>query len=230
MRSLLALQIGAFLSVSALACGHAGPRADSGDQVASSGATEKRTQGDRRNGVDDYDDDDGYEQTIRSDGDSDDGRGPTDVDGDSDSTSRSAYDQDDSRIRDFGHAAPTAVRRQVAALVKSYYASVADNDGARACSLVYPSLARTFSQDLGEGGPHYLHGLKTCATVVSKIFADNHPQLATYGAHLMVTDVRVKGGLGIAVLGSGRLPGRQIEVIREHGVWRIFALTDKELP
>jgi hypothetical protein len=127
-------------------------------------------------------------------------------------------------------AATVASRRQIATLIKSYYASAVAGDGARACSLVYRSLARTFSQDLGQGGPRYLRGLRTCPKVLSKVFSDNHPQMAAYAAQLELREARVAGGLGIAVLASGQLPGRQIEVIREHGIWKTFALTDKELP
>lgn len=233
MKHLLALPLGVLVSVGALACGHTG-QTGPGSQAASTGTSESSTSARgweaRRSGADDYDEDDGNARAVNSDHDSDDGLKPTDTDGDSDSAGGSAYDRDDRSALDYGQAAPAPVRRQIVALVEGYYSAAAKGDGARACSLVYRSLAKTFSQDLGQGGPRYLRGLSTCAAVLSRIFSDNHAQLAAYDSALTVPTVRVSKGLGIALLASGRLPGRQIETIREQGTWKIFALTDKELP
>jgi hypothetical protein len=180
----------------------------------------------------DYDDDDYTRGRSYDDGDSDDSDKPGDRDGDIDSVggNGSYYDSDDSGVRHFGHAASQSDRRIIAALVKRYYDVAVAGDGAKACALIDASLADSIPQELGDAGPHYLRGLNTCAEILSKMFEQNHLQLSTYAAKLQITGVRLSGTLGLVILGFKTVPGRQIEVIHDHGIWKMYSLLDHELP
>jgi hypothetical protein len=176
----------------------------------------------------DYDPDD-Y-NTRLSDGDNDDIRGPRDRDNDLDNKTGSYYDRDDSSVRAFGRPAGAADRRAITALVERYFAAAATDDGHVACSLLYSKLARIIPESYGKPpGPAYLRG-KTCPEVMTKLFARNHEQLSTYIASLQVASVRLDHNSGLAVLRFAALPGRQVEVEREHKKWKIYALLDRELP
>ncbi len=178
----------------------------------------------------DYDGDDYGRKSLGGDADDDDIGAPTDRDGDTDNGSGSYYDGDDSRARDFGHAADTAERTAITALVKRYYTAIAAQDGAAACPMVVSAEASSVPETLGRpGGPPNSRG-KTCAVVMSKVFALFHKQLSVEAAELEVTGVRVKGNEGVVVLGFKSLPGRQIGVAREGGVWKVTSLVDSELP
>lgn len=179
----------------------------------------------------DYDGDD-HSGEHYGDADNDDSNRPKDRDrdNDSDSNGRSYYDGDDDSVRDFGHAANTADRRAITSVVERYYAAVAREDGATACSVIVSSLANTVPEDLGRPpGPDFARG-NTCAVVMSKVFREFGRQLRAYAARLEVTGVRLEGDHGVAVLGFKSLPGRQIRVAREGGVWKMDALLDSELP
>ena len=150
--------------------------------------------------------------------------------GDGGGRSGSYYDSDDGSIRTFGRAASAADRQEVAAFVKRYYTAAAAEDGAAACPLLTALLASTVPGRLGQRtGPRYSRG-PACATIMSKVFKHFHPQLAAYLPTLEVTGVRLEGDHGLAVLGFRTLPGRQIEVARDRGTWKMGALLDGELP
>jgi hypothetical protein len=176
----------------------------------------------------DYDPDD-YD-TRFSDGDNDDIRGPRDRDNDLDNKTGSYYDRDDSSVRAFGRPAGPADQRAITALVKRYFTAAAADDGHMACSLLYSKLAKIIPESYGKPpGPAYLRG-KTCPEVMTKLFERNHEQLSAYIASLQVAGVRIDHDGGRAVLRFAALPGRQIEVEREHKKWKIYALLDRELP
>jgi hypothetical protein len=183
---------------------------------------------DPRHLVGDYDDDD-Y-GLAHSDGDNDDSRKPPDKDNDNDSSGSSSYDDDDRSVRNFGRRASPVDRKHIIELVKSYYAVAAAERGASACLLIYLPLENTFARSLGEAGPRYLHGLKSCSAILSRMFKLNHRSLTTYTSSLEVTDVRTSGTLGLAVLHFATLPTRQVEVIRDHRSWMMYAPLDNELP
>lgn len=177
----------------------------------------------------DYDGDDYYIQKS-SDLDNDDGHKPRDGDGDYDNRSKSYFDSDDGPVLRFGHAASTADRRAIEAVVKRYFAAAATKDGAAACSIITTPLAKSVPEDLGQPpGPAFLSG-KTCAVVMSKLFKESSLQFTTYAKRLRVVGVRLDRGRGFAILGFRDLPGRRIDVAREGGVWKIQALVDGELP
>lgn len=178
----------------------------------------------------DYDTDDDYRHKPSNDGDNDDLRTRKDRDNDADNRSKSYYDKDDHSVLGFGHAARAADRSAIAALVRRYFAVAAAADGVAACSMIVPSFAKSVPEDLGQSpGPPYSRG-KTCAVVMSKTFEHYHRQLAAHAASLEVSRVRVEGSMGLAVLAFKGLPGRQIQVAREGGVWMMDALLDRELP
>ena len=179
----------------------------------------------RRGQLGDYDED---EWTGQSDKDNDD---ELTVDGDGDTDGgRGHYDADDRSFTTFGRPAGAGDRRAIVSLVKRYYTIAAAGDGTRACALIYAPLASGYPEELGEFGARYLRGLKTCATILSRMFEPNRSLLATYAARLRVGAVRVSGGIGLAFLTSEEMPTRKMETIREAGRWRMYAALDSELP
>jgi hypothetical protein len=156
--------------------------------------------------------------------------------GDDDADETNHKDEDDYSTRNYGHAASAGDKRTIVALVKRYYAVAAADDGARACVLIYSSLAK--GSNLGEAaevayppapGVPPLRG-RSCAQIMSLLFKEDHQQLAADVATIEVTSVRVKGRYGLALLGFRTSPERQIPVRRERGVWKIDTLLDEELP
>lgn len=177
----------------------------------------------------DYDNDDYNNVPHTGDADNDDSK-PTDRDNDSDNSTGSYYDSDDSGVRDFGHAADASDKQVITTLVERYYHVAAAEDGAAGCSMIMKSLERSLPEDLGRSpGPTYLRG-KTCSAVMSKVFKQDHQQLAAYAAGLEITGVRIDGNRGIAVLGFKALPGRQMRLAREGHAWKLEGLLDSELP
>jgi hypothetical protein len=210
-----------------VACGESGSRARSGTSQSTSSATVIRLT--RAHMFGDYDSDDGRGASSASDGDTDDRDKLRGTDNDSDG-GHLRYDSDDSDIVHFGRAASPTARRAITALVKHYYAAAATDDGAKACPLIFSRLAKGLPETLGVGGPAYLRGSKTCAEVLRRLFARNAAQLAADAAQLEITGVRVAGKTALALLGFRTLPERQIEVIREGNVWKLYAPLDNELP
>jgi len=220
--------LGRFFSPMALAlflclagCGHATRTASQAD---SPGAIPRST-----SITGDYDRDDDYPNKPTSDGDDDDSK-PTDRDQDSDNPGNSYFDSDDRSLRDFGRVAPPADRRAITRLVKRYFAAAAAHDGAAACAMILPALAKTAPETLGRPpGPSYARGT-TCAAVISRIFIHYHRQLAAHLPTLEVSDVRVRGDSCVVVMAFKSLPGREIRLVRERRVWRMAAWLDTELP
>jgi hypothetical protein len=175
----------------------------------------------------DYDND---EHGGPVDGDKDTIKGPRDGDNDLDNPTKSYYDGDDGSVRLYGQEADPADTQAVSALVARYYDAAASENGSAACALLYRKIADTVAEVYGRPpGQAFLQGT-TCAAVMRKAFVQFHNQLSAYHARLEVDAVRVSGGHGIAVLRFAGLPGRQIEVRREHKTWRIDDLLDRELP
>jgi hypothetical protein len=140
-------------------------------------------------------------------------------------------DTNNNSVLDYGHAASPSDDKAVTALVKRYYTAAAAGDGASACSMIIPSLAKAVPEDYGRApGPTYLRGGKSCPAVMSLLFKHSHQQLATYLATLKVVRVRLNGKNGLVVLSFGTLPERQISVDQHGSAWKIEALLDSELP
>jgi hypothetical protein len=122
----------------------------------------------------------------------------------------------------YGKEAGRADKRAITAFVKRYYAAAAAGDGARACSLLYSTLAA----GLGEGQDQPLPS-RTCAAVVSLLFEQQRQRLAADDvATMTVVDVRIEGDDGIATLGFRTMPVGQFRVKRERGAWKVDALLD----
>jgi hypothetical protein len=131
------------------------------------------------------------------------------------------HDADDRAALAFGKAASARDRQAVVALVESYYAVAAADDGRRACSMIDAALAQAAPSDYGKFGPAYLHGGKTCAAVLTLLFRHEHRRLPPA---IQVTGVRVGGGGGFALFGSKTTPASEISVKRQGGSWKVGAL------
>lgn len=145
---------------------------------------------------------------------------------------------DDVPIRKYGHLAGAADERRVAALLERYYSIAATGNGAAACALIYPKLAknpshtRTIPDDRFSGrlGPPALPG-ESCARVASRQFEQNHRRLVTDTESLQVTGMRVDGPHAVALLAFRTTPERWMPVARdERGVWKIASVLDREMP
>ncbi len=235
LRSLPPLFLTLFACTATVGCGHTngqthlgGPHGQLANEQQAVHSGDTQPAGRHRFG--DYDDDDGYYDVRASDNDTDDEEEkPADGDGDSDGgTGR--YDGDDSSVRYFGHAAGPTDRQAIAMLTMTYYAAAAADDGAEACALIFSPIAKSYPRSLGVGGPPYLRGSKTCAEIAARLFDQNRTQVRADAASLRVTDVRVAGNLGLAVLVFKGRPVRQMETQRENGAWKMLAPLDTEMP
>lgn len=147
-------------------------------------------------------------------------------DGDND-----AGGDDDLEILDFGHAASIAQTRIITSLVKRYYAAAAADEGRVICRLLYSLYSEVIVENNGRPpGPPSLRG-KTCTVVLSKIYAQQHKQMAADVATLHVIGVRVEGKKALALLHfAGKEEPRHIEIHKEFGTWKIDALLDAPMP
>lgn len=142
-----------------------------------------------------------------------------------------ADDKTNAQALNFGHEATEPERRAIVALVKRYYAIALAGNGARACTMIYSTLAESVPEDYGSNeppGPPYMKGA-TCPVVLDGMFKYFHAQLAVEVPLLRVTHVRLLQHQGTALLSFGDLPEREILVKRESHTWRMDALLDREL-
>jgi hypothetical protein len=206
MRSLLAALTIALLSLGAVACGGAGKGGSSVSRASTTLASGSSASGISSTSTG---------QNIP----------PRDYDEDRDGTPNSRYDSDDYAVLTFGHEASPAERQVVTALVKSFYAAAAAEDGAKACSLIYSLLAESIPETYGEvaTGPPELRG-KTCAVVMTKLFKRDHQELVVHNATLKVTGVRVEAKNGFVLLDFKGVPDRHVVLHRELGAWKIDSL------
>lgn len=131
---------------------------------------------------------------------------------------------DDAHILDYGHAAIGAERQEIESLVRSYYAAAAAENGAKACTMLYPLIAETLPENYGDNPA--LRG-KTCATVLAKLFKETHSVRAEKSATLKMYALRVKGERALTLLSFATAPEvRQILERRVNGIWKIAALSD----
>jgi len=144
-----------------------------------------------------------------------------DTDGDYDSESKSRYDADDAHVLDYGQAANAEDRYKVTTVVKRYFAAVAAENGALACSLTYWVVAETIPEEYGGSSEQN----RSCASVASRLFKRLHRRYAD-AASLQVTGVRVEGNRGLALLNFKTMHDRHIAVHREGRTWRIYVLFD----
>jgi hypothetical protein len=149
-----------------------------------------------------------------------------DTDPDDESGSKpSAQNDDQHLLKEYG-VKPSATEMQaIATSVKSYFAASAQENGARACSLIAKSLATGLATSSGTSGN------TACAKAMTTILAQEHAQLAADEvATMTVITARVKNSLALAVFGFRQQPEREILLQHEGRTWRIDALTPSQLP
>jgi len=181
-------------------------------------------------------------QPVRGDGDADnpndvDGNGDSDAasvggaDEDNDSPTRVSYDfpdADDKATFAYGHSPSAAVRRVLSRVVKRYYAAAAAGDGITACSMLISSLVRSAPADYGgRDGPPYLHGAKTCAAVLSALFAHFRGELAEA---VTVVEIRMSGRNAQVVLSSRKMRASRVFLERQGRSWKLPELLGQPLP
>jgi hypothetical protein len=127
----------------------------------------------------------------------------------------------------YSHVGSEADRRAIAAVLTAYYQAAAAEDGAKACSLIYSIFAEEIPETYGASppGPPSLRG-RTCAEVMTKVFASHHKQIVADSASLKVTLVRIRERRGLALLQFRSGPERDIPMHLERGRWRVEALLD----
>src|SRR3977135_3394846 len=154
-----------------------------------------------------------------------------DQDKDRDNPTNSYYDKDDSIILPYGRAGKGAEEKAIASVVKRYLAAATSADGATACRLLYPVLAESIPEEYGHSaGTSALQG-NTCAIVMSKLFKQEHQELAEYQSTLKVTGVRTEGSHGWAMLSHGSSgPRRFFRLHREGRTWTIGETFPNGLP
>ncbi len=139
-------------------------------------------------------------------------------------------DPHNKQVFGFGKEATPAQRQAVTALVTRYYRAGAAADGATACSLIVPRVARSVPEDYGRApGPRYLRGGKTCPAVMSRMFTHLSKRMKAEWATLKVTRVRLGPRGGYAVLRFGSPPERELTVVRNGGAWHVSSLLDSAL-
>jgi hypothetical protein len=146
--------------------------------------------------------------------------------GASESTAR-RYPHGDNSIQTFGREGGETDRQAVAELVKRYYAAVAADDGAKACSMMSSGLSGSLVSGLGRSPK--AHG-KGCGAILSLLFKGRGRQAAAGLLAPEVTGVRLRGARGFALLRSKAIPAGEISIVRERGVWKIAALIGSALP
>ncbi len=156
------------------------------------------------------------------------------VDADKDNDYEAAADDtnNSSVVTSAAKPADASDRRAITALIQTYYRLAMAEDGARACSLLYSTLAEATPEDYGSvGGLSYMKG-ETCPVILSKMFEHLHPLLAVELPKLRVARVLLEEHHGKAILSFGpHLPERAILVTREGPrAWKVASLFDGELP
>jgi hypothetical protein len=136
----------------------------------------------------------------------------------------SDHDDDDARYLEYGRAANPAELREALALVRGYYAAATAENGARACAMLDPIIAESVAEKYGQSPG--VTG-KTCAVVMSKIFANHHAALAVEDTTFRIPEIRVLGDKGLAILEFPTIPEvRKLELHRVDGTWRVLDLLD----
>jgi hypothetical protein len=205
MKPLLTLLIIALLSVVASACGGAG----AGKGTSSPSQTLSNT---------------ASAATGRGLNDSNDGDNVPD-------SKNNTENNDDREVEYYGHAANAADKGTATAFAKRYFAAAAADDGATACSLLVPNLAKAIPRSYGKApNPTYVRG-KTCAEVMSKLFNHRHRRMVAEAARLEVTSVRIAHETAFILLAFRTIPERRyMGVKREGDTWKLEALLDSEYP
>jgi hypothetical protein len=138
-------------------------------------------------------------------------------------------DNDNERVRKRGRSVSATERQAIEAVVKRYYAAAADDDGPTACWLIYRTFAKAIPEEYGRpSGPPGLRG-NTCATVMTKLFREEHARLVA-DLDATVTDIRATAGTAVVLLYyNNTKPEHTTSVQLEGSVWKISTLIDNKL-
>jgi hypothetical protein len=151
---------------------------------------------------------------------------PRDGDYDIDSLGQGRYDADKDANPTYGPYANPKEHSAIVSLIKHYYAVAAVDDGAQACSMLYPLVAEAAVEEHHPGkGPLPLRG-NTCSQIVSKILAEHHRELVEDLAMLRVGWIQLQARQAVALVHFGPDRERVIRVHRVHGGWQMNALID----
>jgi hypothetical protein len=126
------------------------------------------------------------------------------------------HDGDDAAIIGFGHPADAADKQAIASLVRRYYAAAFAGDGRTACGLMDSQTERFVPAIDGSNGP--VNRGHTCPTIMSKVFNENHNNLAGTSE---TTDVYLKEDQAYALIGFPSRETRYIHVLRQKATWAI---------
>jgi hypothetical protein len=217
MRSLLVLLTAALLSVGAVACSSSGKSSASSTRSSLSPSATVATT-----------------TTGATTASTNTGPAPAETKADADKDNDVGAPNDDTNnnsVLNYGSEASPADKRAVAAVLKRYYALAAADEGTEACAMLDEVLSEAVAEDYGKGsaGPSYLKAGTSCPQVMDLLFVHYRNQLAVELPKLEVARVRLIGHRGFAILHFGRLPEREISVVREGHVWKLGELLDSEV-
>lgn len=103
---------------------------------------------------------------------------------------RATEEKDDEEVERYVRPADAAEVQAAASFVKAYFAAALHEDGAAGCALLVPSLAAGLGKSYERPSvPSYLRG-KTCAAVMTKLFASRHKLIVAEAAGVRITAVR----------------------------------------
>jgi hypothetical protein len=131
---------------------------------------------------------------------------------------------DDAGVLYYGQAAVGAEKQAIMSLVARYYAAEATANGSAACALLVPFVAESVVEDYGHNP-----GLRgsSCATVMSKLFEQQHKLLVAENATFKLYALRVLGDKALIVLDYSVLPEvRRMTARRIGGQWKVLYLLD----
>ncbi len=132
---------------------------------------------------------------------------------------------DDNQVLYYAQAASGGNRRAIESLIVRYYAAAAAEKGATACALLYPLVAESVVEKVGQSPG--LHG-RSCAMVMSKLFKLHHSELAAKSTELKFYSVRAGNRKALILLSFSSVPEvRQFILSRKSGgTWRVLSVLD----
>lgn len=144
---------------------------------------------------------------------------------------RDPESNDDDTVLKYGHAADTADKRAVTAVVMSYYAAAADGNGSEGCRLIYPAVVELILENSNAPSARASQLSAGCPPILSKMFDQHRQSFVAQLATLQVTGVRVEEEKALALLRfASTLEPRKLELHREGKMWKIWSLFDTGLP
>lgn len=150
------------------------------------------------------------------------------LDGDSDADDQGSHikgPSSDDRIiiGRYPHEADAVDKRTIIATVKRYYAAALAGEGYAICSIIDSTLASGLVATDRSPGTR-----AACAESARQLFEQEHPRLlADQIATMRVTDVRVRGNVGLALVGFETAPEADLILRRSGTRWKLDAFEGK---